>query len=172
MDSHQIMTRRQQTSPRATSHSVLRRAGVFALLWLMAAEGNTSAWPLALVGIAGATAASLWLLPPKVLPPISAGGLFRFLVWFVRQSLAGGFQVAWLAVQPRLSLRPALIELPLTLPPGLPRLLFTAALSLMPGTLGVRLHGDTLLVHVLDRQQALQTKELAERVAAVFGGAR
>lgn len=172
MEFRQIMKRRKQTFSTTTSRSVLLRAGGFALLWLMAAEGNTSAWPLALVAIAGATAASLWLLPPKLLPPISPGGLFRFLVWFVYQSLTGGFQVAWLAVQPRLNLRPALIELPLTLPPGLPRLLFTAALSLMPGTLGVRLYGDTLLVHVLDRQQPLQAEELAERVAAVFGGAR
>jgi multicomponent Na+:H+ antiporter subunit E len=166
------MKRSKNNSPRTTGRSVLLRAAGFGLLWLMAAEGNTSAWPLAVLAIAGATAASLWLLPPKVLPPISPGGLLRFLAWFVHQSLAGGFQVAWLAVQPRLNLRPALIELPLTLPPGLPRLLFTAALSLMPGTLGVRLHGDTLLVHVLDRQQPLQTEELAERVAAVFGEAR
>ena len=166
------MKRHKHNSPSPTSRSILLRAAGFGLLWLMAAEGNTSAWPLAVVAIAGATAASLWLLPPKVLPPISPGGLLRFLVWFVHQSLAGGFQVAWLAVQPRLNLQPALIELPLTLPTGLPRLLFTAALGLMPGTLGVRLHGDTLLVHVLDRQQPLQTEELAERVAAVFGEAR
>jgi multicomponent Na+:H+ antiporter subunit E len=152
--------------------STLRRATLFALLWLIASEGNPAAWPLALAGIAGATVASLWLLPAKVLPPISPAGLARFLVWFIHQSLAGGIQVAWLALQPRPALRPALIELPLTLPPGLPRLLFTAALSLMPGTLGVRLQGNTLLVHVLDRQQPVQAGELAERVAAVFGEAR
>lgn len=150
--------------------NALRRAGIFALLWLIAAEGRLDAWPLALAGIAGATAASLWLLPAKTLPAISPGGLLRFLAYFVHQSLAGGFQVAWLAVQPRPALRPALIELRLTQPPGLPRLLFTAALSLMPGTLGVRLQGDTLLVHVLDRQQPLQAELLAERVAGVFGG--
>lgn len=152
--------------------SALRRGTLFALLWLIASEGTLAAWPLALAGIAGATVASLWLLPAKVVPAISPAGLARFLIWFIRQSLAGGVQVAWLAVQPRLALRPALIELPLTLPPGLPRLLFTAAMSLMPGTLGVRLQGDTLLVHVLDRQQPIQAEELAERVAGVFGGLR
>jgi multicomponent Na+:H+ antiporter subunit E len=152
--------------------SALRRGTLFALLWLIASEANPAAWPLALAGIAATTATSLWLLPANTLPRISSIGLARFLTYFVSQSLAGGIQVAWLALQPRPALRPALIELPLPLPPGLPRLLFTAALSLMPGTLGVRLHGDTLLVHVLDRQQALQTEELAERVAAVFGGAR
>lgn len=150
--------------------SAVRRAGIFALLWLIAAEGRPDVWPLALAGIAGATAASLWLLPAKTLPAISPGGLLRFLAYFVHQSLAGGLQVAWLAVQARPALRPALIELPLTLPPGPPRLLFTAALGLMPGTLGVRLHGNTLLVHVLDRQQPLQAELLAERVAGVFGG--
>ncbi|WP_374325583.1 Na+/H+ antiporter subunit E [Azonexus sp.] len=164
------MTRRRQTSSARTSHSALRRAGIFALFWLVAAEGNLSAWPLALAGVVGATAASLWLLPAKTLPPISLRGLAVFLAWFVRQSLAGGWQVARLAIQPRLALRPACIELPLTVAPGLPRLLFTAALSLMPGTLGVRLQGDTLLVHVLDRRQALtdDAARLADRVAAVF----
>ena len=168
------MPRGQQTSHATTRRSALRRAGIFALLWLVAAEGNLNAWPLAVAGVAGATAASLWLLPAKTLPPISAGGLLRFLAWFVRQSLAGGVQVAWLALQRRPDWQPALIEVPLTLPPGLPRLLFTAALSLMPGTLGVRLQGDTLLVHVLDRRQALadDAARLANRVAAVFGEAR
>lgn len=168
------MPRRQQTSFATTSRSALRRAGVFALIWLVATEGNLSAWPLALAGIVGATAASLWLLPAKTLPPISLAGLLRFLIWFVRQSLAGGAQVAWLALQRRPALRPALIEVSLTLPPGLPRLLFTAALSLMPGTLGVRLQGDTLLVHVLDRGQPLASDaaRLAKHVAAVFGEAR
>lgn len=168
------MTPRRQLSSARTSRSALRRAGVFALFWLVAAEGNLSAWPLALAGVTAATAASLWLLPAKTLPPISAGGLLRFLVWFVRQSLAGGWQVALLALQPRPALRPALIEVPLPLSPGLPRLLFTAALSLMPGTLGVRLQGDTLLVHVLDREQPLadDAARLADRVAAVFAETR
>lgn len=152
--------------------SALRRSTLFALFWLIASEGNPASWPLALAGIAGATAVSLCLLPAKTLPSISPSGLLRFLAYFVHQSLAGGFQVAWLAVQARPALRPALIELPLTLPPGLPRLLFTAALSLMPGTLGVRLYGDMLLVHVLDRQQPVQAALLAERVAGVFGGRR
>ena len=151
--------------------SALRRAGGFALLWLIAAEGRITDWPLALVAIGGATAASLWLLPAKVLPSISASGLASFLVWFIRQSLAGGIQVAWLALRPGPPLRPALIELPLQVPPGLPRLLFTAALSLMPGTLGVRLHENHLLVHVLDREQALSddAARLAERINRIFG---
>lgn len=164
------MTRRRQTSFARTSRSLLLRAGFFALLWLLASEAEPKAWPLALAGIVAATAASLWLLPAKTLPPISLGGLLRFLLWFVRQSLAGGVQVAWLALQRQPALRPALVELPLSVPPGLPRLLFTAALGLMPGTLGVRLRGDTLLVHVLDQQSALadEVADLAERVDAVF----
>ncbi len=150
--------------------SALRRGGLFSLLWLISSEGNLSAWPLALIGVVSATAASLWLLPPKSLPPISLRGLLGFLGFFVRQSLAGGLQVALLAFRPRPPLRPAMIELPLTLPPGLPRLLFTATLSLMPGTLGVRLQGNVLLVHVLDHQQPLaeEAEHVARHVAAVF----
>lgn len=154
--------------------ATLRRAVGLAVLWLIAAEGHLAAWPLALAGIGAATAASLWLLPPARVPAISLPGLAVFVLWFMRQSLLGGLQVAALALRPRQALRPALVELPLTLPPGPPRVLFTAALGLMPGTLGVRLHGDRLWVHVLDRGQPLadEAARLAARVSAVFGAPR
>lgn len=144
--------------------SLLRRSTLFAIVWWTAAEGSLAAWPLALVGIAGATLASLWMLPPGATPRLSIGGLFAFLGYFIRQSLAGGWQVARLACRPRMDLDPGLLELPLKLPPGLPRLLFTATLGLMPGTLGVRLGEQTLFIHVLDRQLPV-----AEEAAALAG---
>lgn len=166
------MVRRRQTRRNLTLRSILLRTVGFALLWLLAAEGNTSAWPLALVGIGAATAASFCLLPPQAVPRLSPAALTRFLVWFINQSLIGGIQVARLALQRRPALRPAQVELPLKLPPGWPRLLFTASLGLMPGTLGVRLQGDILLVHVLDHEHPLaaEAEKLAAHVAAIFGG--
>jgi multicomponent Na+:H+ antiporter subunit E len=151
--------------------SWLRRILLFTLVWWIIVEGRLDAWPLALVGIGAATAASLRLLPPTRAPSLSFSGLLGFLGYFVGQSLLGGFQVARLALQIRPKLRPALIELPLTLPPGLPRLLFTATLGLMPGTLGVRLDRDSLQVHVLDADLPIAEKAdiLAGHIARLFG---
>lgn len=151
--------------------SLLRRILLFALAWWIVAEGSLDAWPLACVGIGVATAASFRLLPPASMPNISLAGLLVFLGYFIGQSLLGGFQVARLALQTRPLLRPALLELPLTLPAGLPRLLFTATLGLMPGTLGVRLGEDSLHVHVLDRDLPVARKAdiLAGRIARIFG---
>jgi multicomponent Na+:H+ antiporter subunit E len=151
--------------------SWLRRIVLFALVWWIIVEGRLDAWPLAVVGIGAATAASLKLLPPGRAPSLAFSGLLGFLCYFVGQSLLGGFQVARLALQVRPLLRPALIELPLTLPPGLPRLLFTATLGLMPGTLGVRLDKDSLLIHVLDAELPIAEKAdvLAGHISHLFG---
>ena len=150
---------------------LIRRGCLFALAWWIITGGQLVYWPLGGVGIAVATAASLWLLPPDKTPQISLTGLFGFICYFIVQSLRGGIQVARLALQLRLRLRPALLELPLTLPLGLPRLLFTATLGLMPGTLGVRLSGDVLYVHVLDVELPI-TREanlLAGHISRLFG---
>jgi len=150
--------------------SLLRRGLFFSLVWWIAAEGRLDAWPLALAGIGAATAASLVLVPPAEAMRLSPTGLLVFLGYFIRQSLLGGFQVASLALRFRPALRPALIELPLDLPPGLPRLLFTATLGLMPGSLGVRLDRDSLEVHVLDTDLpvAREAEILAGHIARLF----
>ena len=149
---------------------LLRRSLFFALVWWVAVEGRLDGWPLALAGIGAATAASLRLVPPARALRLSPAGLAVFLGYFIRQSLLGGIQVAWLGLGPRPALRPALIELPLDLPPGLPRLLFTATLGLMPGSLGVRLDQDRLQVHVLDTDLpvAREAKVLAGHIARLF----
>ena len=151
--------------------SLIRRTTIFAVCWWIAVEGNLAVWPLALVGIGGATAVSLRLLPPSATPALSLRGLLLFTGFFVRQSLFGGLQVARLALQRRPCLDPALIELPLTLPPGLPRLLFTATLGLMPGTLGVRLGTTSLHVHVLDASLPIgrEADILSGHIARLFG---
>ncbi len=154
--------------------SALRRSLYFAFGWWIAAEGNFAAWPLALIGIGAATAASLWLLPPSTTQHIAFTRLPAFLVFFIGQSLLGGVQVARLAFQPRSALQPGLLELPMTLPAGLPRLLLTATLGLMPGTLGVRLGTSTLRIHVLDTSLPIRQHAdvLAGHIARLFATSR
>ena len=64
-----------------------------------------------------------------------------------------------------------LLELKLALPAGVPRILMLNTLGLMPGTLGVRLDGDRLKVHVLDERLpvAAEARALEAHIARLFG---
>jgi multicomponent Na+:H+ antiporter subunit E len=132
------------------------------------AEGRSDAWGLALCGVAASAMVSLRLLPPA--GPVSLWGVAGFAIFFIRQSISGGLQVAWMALRPRMTLAPTVLEMPLALPAGAPRVLMTAAVGLMPGTLGVHLDGDTLRLHVLDERlpAAAEAQALQARIAGIF----
>lgn len=148
----------------------LGRGLLFALLWWALAEGRPDSWDLGLVAVAAALGASLVLLPPRG-RRFSVAGLLSFLGFFLGHSVLGGIQVAAMALRPRLDLQPALVELPLALPPGAPQVLLTAALGMMPGTLGVELGEGRLRFHVLDSQLPAETavRSLEARIRALFG---
>lgn len=150
---------------------LLRRTVGFALVWWVAAEGNPVTWPLALIAVAAAVTVSLHLLPPDrfASPPLSA--LAGFGLFFIRQSFWGGLQVSRLALQRRPQLHPAVIAVPLTLPRGMPRILLTGTLGMMPGTLGVRLEDRFLYLHVLDHHLPIteETEQLAAHIARLSG---
>lgn len=150
--------------------TVLRRALLFAFLWWVLAEGRWAAWGLGAVAVAVATWASLYLLPPSR-RSFTIGGFLGFAAFFLWNSLRGGTQVAWMALRLRPGLRPALLELELALPAGAPRVLMLNTLGLMPGTLGVRLDGDRLKLHVLDERLpvAAQARSLEAHIARLFG---
>lgn len=150
--------------------ALLWRGLLFALLWWVSVEGRHDAWAMGLLAVVAATAASLALLPPGKyrIAPGAVLGFFGFFVW---QSARGGAQVAAIALRPRLDLRPTVVELSLTLPPGLPRALMAGVLGLMPGTVGVCLTGERLRVHVLDERLpvAAGMRRLEAHIARMFG---
>ncbi|MCF8198447.1 MAG: Na+/H+ antiporter subunit E [Sulfuritalea sp.] len=150
--------------------AVLRRAPMFALLWWVLAEGQSEAWGLGAVAVATATSASLYLQPPSR-RRFSITGFLGFAGFFLWNSLHGGAQVAWMALRPRPDLRPEFLELELALPVGSPRVLMLNTLGLMPGTLGVRLDGDRLKLHVLDKRLpvAASARALEAHIARLFG---
>lgn len=154
----------------AMMRAVLQRGLLFALLWWVSVEGRQDAWAMGLFAAVAASAASLALLPPGKYR-ISPGGALGFLGFFVWQSARGGMQVAAMALRPRLDLRPAVLDLSLALPPGLPRVLMAAVLGLMPGTVGVSLTGERLRVHVLDERlpAAAGMRRLEAHIARMFG---
>jgi multicomponent Na+:H+ antiporter subunit E len=146
------------------------RGALFALLWWMLTEGRTDGWGVGLVFIVLALAVSLHVSPPMQYR-LSTVGLLAYVGFFVVQSVRGGLQVAGLALRPRLALAPALMEVPLRLPPGPAVVLLVGTLSLLPGTLSVRLDGATLSLHVLDGRLPIEHEvRLAEdRIARLFG---
>lgn len=94
-----------------------------------------------------------------------------FLGYFLRAAWSGGWDVAKRALHPRPALAPAFVDVPTRLPPGAARLFLAAALSLLPGTLSVKLGAGHIRLHVLDRRQPVEpeTARLEARVAALFG---
>jgi multicomponent Na+:H+ antiporter subunit E len=145
--------------------TVLLRGVVLALGWWILTEGDRDSVGFGVVIASVALSASLWLEPPapqtwRVL------GMVRFTAHFLYRSLRGGIDVARRAFAPRLPLEPGLRSFPTRLPPGPARDLFSATLSLMPGTLAVEQGEGGILVHVLV-DGASVTPELADLEARV-----
>jgi multicomponent Na+:H+ antiporter subunit E len=146
-----------------------RAAGVrwtaFLCLWLAIFHVEPATIPIGALTAAAATWTSLRLLPPgRVrLRPLA---LARLSLRFVRQSAIAGTDVARLALDPRLPLRPGFVRCPLRLPPGTAREGFCTLASLLPGTLPVGSDPDAALrVHCLDVGQDVATEISAEETA-------
>ena len=131
--------------------AVLWRGLPLTFLWWIVSFGRADSWGVGAVTVALAFAASLRLIPPSR-GRFSPVGLAAFGVFFLVQSLKGGIQVAAMAMRPRLDLAPEILEYPLALPAGSARVLLANTLTLLPGTLSVRIEGDLLWLHVLDRR--------------------
>lgn len=132
--------------------AIVKRFILMAGLWLVLTSGDAGGW---LVGAAACVAAAL--LSARLLPParatLSIGGILSLLLDFARGSVAGGFDVARRALDPRLPLRPGWIRHPLHLAAGAPRMVLGDIVSLMPGTLAAGEASRELLVHSLDTGQ-------------------
>lgn len=134
---------------------VFWRTLAFALVWWVLTEGRPDGWAVGAIFVAIALAVSLrwWPAGPY---RFSLAGLLAYAGFFLSQSVWGGFQVAAMALRPRLRLDPALFEIHLRLPPGPATVLLTGTLSLLPGTLSVRLEGTTLCLHALDARLPIE----------------
>lgn len=156
--------------PIQLAKSLLLRAGLFATLWWMLAEGSFLAWGVGLTSIVLALVVSLTLLPPAP-SRLSLLGAASFLGFFLLQSLSGGVQVARMALRPRPDLRPVVLDIPLRLPEGGARLLLAATLNLLPGTLSAGLECGHLRMHVLDQRFPVEAEVRAveTRIARLLG---
>ena len=71
---------------------------------------------------------------------------------FVKELILSALKVAWLAVQPRINIRPAIIAYPLTVTTDAQITLLANMITLTPGTLSVDVSADrrTLYIHAID----------------------
>lgn len=151
------------------ARAVLVRAAGLAALWWVLTEGR-GAGVLALMVIPLALAATFVLARPHV-RRVSVLGLLRFLPFFLWESLRGGVDVARRALDPRLALAPATLDLRLRLSDERERVLLAGILSLVPGTVSAELSATHIRLHVLDHRLPIENtvRRVEARIAGVFG---
>lgn len=150
--------------------AVCLRAGILYAAWWVMTEGDASGLVpgAAIVVLVG-------LLSSRLYPPshyvIHPPGAVVFAGYFIFRSVAAGVDVGRRLLSPSVPINPGYITIRTSLPAGSPRWLLANALSLMPGTLSVRLMGASLELHCLDLDLPVnEDVRLAERkVAGVFG---
>lgn len=162
-------TNDQTTAPRVLLHAYVLRVLVFAAVWWSLTEGD-GGWgfglPLALL----VAALSLVHTPPaRRVPRIHR--MPGFFAYFMLQSLRAGWDVARRTLHPALPLQPELLRLPLRLPAGAPTWWLMIVISLLPGTLSVRLEDAVLELHCLDVGGTVvaDVREAESRLAHLFG---
>jgi len=138
------------------------RAVLFFVFWLMIAGYRAADLPVGVAAAAAATWASLRLLPPSRVR-LRLWSLVSFGLHFLGQSVSSGVQVARLAFQPSMALRPGFIAYRTHLQSASARDAFCALSSLLPGTLptGSGENGE-LLIHCLDVDQPVAANLAAE----------
>jgi len=152
--------------PRSRMRWGIQLTIILAVVWL--ALNGLSGWILGLLvclagGLAGARAV------PAHPYPWRPHRLANFAAYFLRASLAGGIDVAWRAMHPKLPIEPRWIEYPLNLPPGQPRTLMISVVSLLPGTLSADLRDDRVLViHALSGPGQPAIEALEKRIQRLF----
>jgi len=139
---------------------------LYSALWALFAEGG--GWSLGVPSILLAVVLSVWLGIRPWRPSLRV--LPGFIGFFLGRMIAGGWDVAVRALHPQLPLQPAWLDYPLRSDSPRVRLLLSALVGLLPGSLSSRVEGDRMRVHVLDERQAWEPTvvELEQRLAQLL----
>ena len=149
------------------SLALFRRAMAFLVLWIMLTGGKPADLVAGAVAAVTAAWASLRVLPPST-SRVRPVAFAWFALRFMRQSAIAGIDVARRALDHRLPLHPGFVVYPVDLPRGPAQNMFTALMSLLPGT--VPTDSDEkgqLLIHALDIEQPVGAQLAAEEALFV-----
>ena len=142
---------------------------IFALLWLLLTEAS---WISLVIGIpAIAVAAYTSKRIAGDLPySISFLAALKFLAYFILESFKGGFDIARRAFSFKSNVQPHYIHYETSLPAGLPQILFSSTVSLLPGTLTADSSENKLLVHALVSSNTIETEisKCEQYIQAIF----
>ncbi|MCQ4312345.1 Na+/H+ antiporter subunit E [Pseudomonas stutzeri] len=139
---------------------------LYGALWTLFAEGG--GWLLGVPSIVLAVVLSVWLGIRPWRPSLSV--LPGFVWFFLGRMVAGGWDVAVRALHPRRPLQPAWLDYPLRSESPRVRLLLSALIGLLPGSLSSRIDGNRMRVHVLDERQPWEPTviELEQRLSQLL----
>jgi multicomponent Na+:H+ antiporter subunit E len=150
--------------------AIILRAALFCTVWWALSGGSFYAWYVGAITVTFAVIASLKLQPPNG-QQIRLVQVPAFFLFFLAKSVAGGMQVAAMALRPRMQLRPAVLEMRLRLPHEPEQIFLASIISLLPGTLSAGLEGNLLQLHVLDSDMQIEqeVRDAESKVARLFG---
>ncbi len=164
-----------------TDQQVGRRHGASAL-WFAQCSGLLLLVWMALNGLNGLVLGLATALLAAAAGTYFAGGQpypwqplrwLAFAGFFLLESIKGGSDVAWRALHPAVKIEPVFQPYEIKLPSGLPTTLLTSLVSLLPGTLSVRLHEHrhVLNVHALTPSAVASVERLERMLSWVFRAA-
>lgn len=146
------------------------RTGALYLVWWVMTEGDTSGLRPGAAIVALVALVSCKLYPPSryTLHPL---GTLTFAGYFMFKSVVAGVDVGRRLLSTSVPVNPGYFTVTTSLPAGGPRWLLANTLSLMPGTLSVRLQGASLELHCLDLELPIDedVRSTERKVAGVFG---
>lgn|GEM_PF-185179 len=139
---------------------------LYLLIWLVITGGDLSSLffgvPFSIM--AAVVSTSMSRQDALRLSPL---GIARFLLYFMKNSLVGGVDVALRAIRPSMPLNPGFINFEFRLPCDFSRALLCDTVSLLPGTLSAGFVRDSVYLHVLDVSQPVEkeTRKIEQLIA-------
>lgn len=144
--------------------ALLVRALCLLALWVILMGPGLKDLPVGIAASAAGVWASTALWPPG--GRLSLGGLIRFLLRFLPQSVVAGVDVARRASARDPDLRPGFATCRSIVPDGVARDSACAVMSLQPGKLPVSVAADgMLLIHCLDLREPIAEQVAADEIA-------
>lgn len=138
-------------------------------VWLVLTEGSVSSL---LVGVPFILLATVYLIKrqPSGNDQFSLLGLSMFITFFFTESIKGAIDVAYRVLSPSKNWNPMIVKYETALVGLSAKTLFANSVSLLPGTLTIRLDNNELTLHTLDARSDF-IKEIARleaKIAAVY----